>query len=197
MLPRKYRIPPIHSGASADIAFLLLTFFLVTSSFDPQTGIYGKMTPPVAENILKKRIDIEGRNILTFSLNANNSILYLDKEISLKDIRNISKTFIANPDNLDFLPEKEIKEFPGAGAFAVTSKHVILLKIDRETKYETYLSLLSELTAAYNELRRESAVTLFQVPWERLTPEQKETIQTIYPIRISETEIEQKKGGEK
>jgi len=197
MPSRKHKIPPIHSGASADIAFLLLTFFLVISSFDPQAGIYGKMNPPVAEEALKKRIDIEERNILTFSLDANNRILYLDREIPLKEIRSMSKTFIANPDNLDFLPEKENREFPGIGTVAVTPKHVFWLKIDRETKYETYLSILSELTAAYNELYRECALTFFHLPWEELSSEQKETIQSIYPIRIAEMETVPAEGGKK
>ncbi|MCL1936902.1 MAG: biopolymer transporter ExbD [Candidatus Azobacteroides sp.] len=197
MPSRKHKIPPINSSASADIAFLLLTFFLVTSSFDPQAGIYGKMNPPVAKEALKKRIDIEERNILTFSLDANNRILYLNKEIPLKEIRSMSKTFIANPDNMDFLPEKENKEFPDIGTVAVTPKHVFWLKIDREAKYETYLSLLSELTAAYNELYRECAITFFHFPWEELNLEQKEIIQSIYPIRISEMETEAKEGGKK
>jgi biopolymer transport protein ExbD len=197
MLFRKRKIPPINSSSSADIAFLLLIFFLVTSSFDSKTGIYGKMKAPVAQEMLKKRMDIQERNLLAFTIDAQNRIIYHKEEISLDDIRVLTKTFVANPDDLDFLPEKEWMEVPEAGSFPVTSKHVVSLEIDRNSKYRTYLSVLGELSAAYKELRREAARTIFNSSFEQLTPEQKEAIRMIYPQRISEMEInEPEKGGE-
>ncbi|KAA6301898.1 MAG: hypothetical protein EZS26_001901 [Candidatus Ordinivivax streblomastigis] len=192
----KREIPQINSGASADIAFLLLTFFLITSSFDSKTGIYRKMNPPVVENVLKKRMDIQQRNLLTLTIDANDRIAFENEEFPLQDIRALSKTFISNPDNSDFLPEKEPLDIPEIGSFAVTSKHVISLHVDPETTYQTYLSVLSEITAAYNELRNETANRLFQRPFARLTPEQKEAIRTAFPYHISETETLNEGGAQ-
>jgi len=190
MYLRKRKIPEINSSSSADIAFLLLIFFLVTSSLDSRTGIYRKMHPAAAENALKKRSDIEERNLLVFSIDSNNQIIYNNEEIALNEIKDLSKTFIANPNDLDFLPEKEELEIAEIGFFPVTSKHTLSLKIDRASTYQTYLSVLNELTGAYNELRNELAFTTFGVPFMRLNSEQKEAIRTIYPLRISEIEMD-------
>jgi biopolymer transport protein ExbD len=174
MAYRKRKIPAINSSSSADIAFLLLIFFLVTSSFDPKTGIYRKMSVPPAEEALIQRTDIQQRNLLSLTIDADNRIIYNQEEIPLKEIRELSKTFIAQSD---------------------TVNHVISLEVDRDATYQTYLSVLSELTAAYNELRHEAARTMFHMPFLRLTPEQKETIRTLYPMHISETEALRKEEG--
>jgi biopolymer transport protein ExbD len=192
----KYKIPQINSGSSADIAFLLLIFFLITSSLDSRTGIYRKMNPSIAQEVLKKRKDIQERNFITFTIDKDNRLIYNKELIPLNNIKELSKVFIANPDNLDFLPEKESVEVAGIGVFPITTKHVVSLEVSRSVKYQVYISVLNELTAAYNELRNETAYTFFNQPFERLTPEQQEAIRTIYPFRISEIEIDSTtKGG--
>jgi biopolymer transport protein ExbD len=193
MAYQKYKIPQINSGSSADIAFLLLIFFLITSSLDSRTGIYRKMNATVAGEILKKRKDIQERNLLTFTINYDNQLIYNDESIPFKDVKELSKVFIANPDNSDFLPEKESVAVPEIGVFSITTKHVILLEVSRKAKYQTYISVLNELTAAYNELRNETAQMLFNQPLERLSPEQQEAIRTVYPLQISEREIDSAK----
>jgi biopolymer transport protein ExbD len=154
----------ISSTASADIAFLLLVFFLITSSLDSQTGIYRRMDAPAAENALKQRTNILERNLLELTLDANSRLLYNDSVFDINNLRTLSKTFIANPNRVDFLPEDP-------------SQHVINLKISREASYESYLSVLNELTAAYNELRREA----------------NDTLRVLFPMHISETELQE--GG--
>jgi biopolymer transport protein ExbD len=196
MFHRKRKIPQINSSSSADIAFLLLAFFLITSSFDSKTGVYRNLNPAVAEEVLKKRMDIQERNLLLLSIDADNHILYNKEEIPLAEIRGISKTFISNPNNVDFLPEKKPVDIPEIGVYPVTSNHVISLKVDRKSNYQTYLSVLSELMAAYNELRNEAANTFFDSSFDRLTQEQKEAVQALYPQRISEMEINSTEGGE-
>ena len=195
MLYRKREIPQINSSSTADIAFLLLIFFLITSSFDSKTGIYRKMNVPEVENALKKRKDIQERNLLVFTIDADSRILHEDEIVSLKDVRSLSKVFIDNPNNADFLPEKTIITIPEVGEIATTTQHIISLKIDRKADYQTYLSVLSELTAAYNELRREASHTHFHRSFEQLSEEQKEAIKAIYPYRISEIEIPTEEGG--
>ncbi|GHT43256.1 biopolymer transporter ExbD [Bacteroidia bacterium] len=155
--------PGINSSASADIAFLLLVFFLITSSLDSLTGIYRRMDAAAAENALKQRTDILKRNLLELTIDENSQLIYDNATFDISNLRTLSKTFIANPNHADFLPEDP-------------TKHVINLKISREATYESYLNVLNELTAAYNELRREA----------------NDTLRVIYPMHISETEL---KGG--
>ena len=194
----KRKIPQINAGASADIAFLLLAFFLITSSFDSKKGLYRKMPAPAVENAIHKRINIEQRNLLLLQIDENNRILYEKEEIPLKDIRELAKTFVENPANSNFLSEKENLEIQGIGQTAVATKHSIALEIAPESTYQTYISVLGELNAAYDELRTEMAFRLFKLPFQSLTNEQKAAIREAYPVHISEKEnFEESKGGAK
>ena len=172
---RKRKIPEINSSSLADIAFLLLIFFLVTSSFDSKTGIYRKMTPAETENAQVQKLDIQQKNLLELTIDANNRLIYNGEEIPVNQIRELGKTFIAGSD----IP-----------------KHVISLEVNRDARYQTYLSVISELTAAYNELRNQAAIADFHNPFLQLTSEQKDSIRAVYPMHISEREPKaDKKGG--
>jgi len=85
------------------------------------------------------------------------------------------------------MPEKEMKEIPYFGQYPV-SKQVISLQNDRGTKYEMYLKVQNELVAAYNELRQELAKKKFGKDYNKITKEQRDAINEIYPQRISEAE---------
>jgi biopolymer transport protein ExbD len=192
---KKRKIPQINSGSTADIAFLLLIFFLITSSFDSMTGIYRKMNPTQTENKLKTKRDIEGRNLLHIIIDENNAIQYNNQTLTLPELKDMAKTFIANPNNDNFLPEKETVELSGIGMYPVSSAHNILLEVSRKALYQSYLAVLNEITAAYNELRNEAAPAVFQQPFNRLTPEQQTTIRDIYPQHIAEKELDMAKEG--
>ena len=173
---RKRKIPEINSTSSADIAFLLLVFFLVTSSFDAKMGIYRKMAPAETENVQTQKFDIQQKNLLVLTINADNRLIYNEEEIPITQIRELSKIFIIGSD----IP-----------------KHVISLEVSRDSRYQTYLSVISELTAAYNELRNQAAIADFQSSFLHLAPEQKDSIRAIYPMHISETEPNAGKEGGK
>jgi uncharacterized protein YqfB (UPF0267 family) len=142
--------------------------------------------------IFEKKMDIQERNFLFFSINENSEILLKGDRIVLSEVRDIAKTFIANPKDLNFLPEKKTIDIPDFGLYAVTSNAVIQVEISRKANYQAYISVLSELTAAYNELRNELAIEKFQRPFVGLTEEQKTAIRTVYPLRISEKELQGK-----
>lgn len=185
---RQREIPQLSSSSMADIAFLLLTFFLLTSSLETDYGFYRSLTPAQTENILKKN-EIKERNLLTITLLPNNTISANEEAVSVKDIRSLAKLFIANPDNLDYLPEKETIEVPVIGEYSVTDKHVIELVTHRMATYEEYIAVINELIAAYNELREELSRQSFGKKFSDLSEEQQEAIRLIYPIHISENEI--------
>jgi biopolymer transport protein ExbD len=185
----KRSIPQFNATSSADIAFILLLFFLLSGSLDSKTGIYRRLLPDTSENRLKKKIDIEKRNFVTFSIDKNNIVSMENEPVMLYEIRDITKKFITNLENSDYLPEKKDVEIPELGVVSVTPHAVVNFEISRKASYQTYISVLGELTAAYNDLRNELANERFDKSFERLSEEQQTAIREVYPLRISEKEV--------
>jgi biopolymer transport protein ExbD len=190
----KHHVPPINSTSSADIAFILLLFFLLTGSLDSKTGIYRRLSPNTSDLILKQKRDIEKRNYITFSIADNNELLLNDESVTLQEIRDVAKTFISNPDNSDVLPEKEMKEIEGLGLVPVASKAVIQLSVSRQAGYQTYISVLNELNGAYYELRNELSHEKLNMAFNNLTEEQQKAIRETYPLRVYEKELQEKEA---
>jgi len=182
----KRAIPEISTGAMADISFLLLIFFLVATSMDIDSGLMRRL-PPWVENLNVKPPEVKKRNVFTVLINAKNELLIQGEFGDIKKLRKQVKEFILNPNDDPNMPEKEIKNIPYFGNYPV-SKQVISVQNDRSTNYEVYLKVQNEIVAAYNELRNELALKKFGVPYEKLKPDQKEAINQIYPMRISEAE---------
>lgn len=191
MKKRRRKIPQINSSSSADIAFLLLIFFLITSSLDPRMGLYRKMNPAYPEEALKERNEIEDRNLLHFTLTGRDVVVFKEDEVPPGQIRILSKAFISNINGQDHLPERIDTEIEGLGTVAVTKNHVILLEISRDARYESYIVLLNEVTAAYNELRNEAALELLARNYHELDEGQQAAIRQLYPMRISEKELKE------
>ncbi|MCL1934571.1 MAG: biopolymer transporter ExbD [Candidatus Azobacteroides sp.] len=185
----KREVPQLSSTSSADVAFILLLFFLLSGSLDSKSGIYRRLAPPVSETAIKKKNPIEERNMLTVTIQEDNTVYLKEEPVSISEIRKIAKVFIDNPDNKDFLPRKTALDIPGLGTTLVSRDAVINLEFSRKSNYQTYISVLSELTAAYDELRKESAFGKFSKPFSDLSEEQQAGIREMYPLRISEKEI--------
>ena len=178
----------INSGSMADISFLLLTFFLLTSSIDTDLGIIRKLPPPLEKD--QTPPDIKQRNIFTVMVNKYDQLLVKGREMDIKSLKAEAKEFMANPYNREDYPEKKIIEVPELGQVEVT-KGVISLKNDRGTSYEMYIKVQDELTAAINELRDDLSKEKFGVPFSKLTDQKKvDAISTAIPIAISEAEPE-------
>jgi biopolymer transport protein ExbD len=182
-------IPEINAGSMADIAFLLLIFFLVTTTMDVDSGLQRQL-PPMPED-QPENVDIKQRNVFVVLVNANDQLLVEGEIGDIKSLRKEAKEFIANPGDKATLPEKEIKEVPFFGNYPV-SKQVISLQNDRGTSYERYIQVQNELAAAYNELRNELASQKFGKTYDELIAlgeeEKVKAIRTIYPQKISEAE---------
>ncbi|MDL2223996.1 biopolymer transporter ExbD [Bacteroidales bacterium OttesenSCG-928-M06] len=191
----KRKIPQINSSSSADIAFLLLIFFLITSSLDSKMGIYRKLNASSPEDVLKEGRDIEDRNLLIFTIDSLNNVIYDEEVINIFELRELGKAFIFNSENLDFLPEKEMISIPEIGDYPVATKHVISLKVHEKAKYETYILVLNELIAVYNQLRNDASNLLFDTSFYNLNKEKQDAIRVIYPLRISEMVYEEEEKG--
>ncbi|MCX7861397.1 MAG: biopolymer transporter ExbD [Bacteroidales bacterium] len=182
----KREVPEINAGSMADIAFLLLIFFLVATTMDVDSGLQRRL-PPWIDETTEKPPEIKKRNVFTVLINANNQLLVQNEWGDIRNLRKKAKEFIENPNDDPNLPEKEMIEVPFFGTYPV-SKQVISLQNDRGTKYEMYLKVQNELVAAYNELRNELAIKKFGKEYAKLDQKQQDAINQIYPQRISEAE---------
>jgi len=113
----------------------------------------------------------------------------------LMQVREIAKIFIDNPEGKDFLPQKKLFDIPDLGNVLASRDAVIHLEFSRKSNYQTYVSVLSELTAAYNELRNEWAIEQFRKPFVDLSEEQQTAVREVYPLQISEKEIAEEEVG--
>jgi biopolymer transport protein ExbD len=185
----KRATPEINASSMADIAFLLLIFFLVTTTMDVDTGIQRQL-PPIPENKDQKTdVEVNKRNIYLVLVNSRGNISVNQSWMDIDKLREDAKKFI-NCDREDdpTLPEMEEITVEGIKGTVKTSKGIISLQNDRGTTYGRYIEVQNELVAAYNEIRNEASRKYFNKPYDELNDEQQEAIRKIYPQRISEAE---------
>ena len=194
----KRQMAEINAGSMADIAFLLLIFFLVTTTMDTDSGISRKL-PPMPEKDQEKSDDkIKERNVFVVLINKNNQLLVEGEPMDVNQLREKTKEFIDNPANNPKLPEKKLTDIDRKyfGNQYPVSKGVISLQNDRGTSYGTYIQVQNELAAAYNELRNEMSMRTFGQKYNEMVKSKQTLIKKIYPQRISEAEPKNV-GGDK
>ena len=186
---KKRKTPGVNASSSADIAFMLLLFFLMTSSMDTDKGLPRRLPPPVPKDQKSDAdVDIKRRNLLVVLINSSNQILCGDEFIDIKQLKDKVKEFVLNPGNDEHMPEKVEIDVPYFGKQMVTKNHVISLQNDRGTEYQAYIDVQNEIAAAYNELRNDISREKFGKPFAELSPDQQQSVQYIYPQKISEAE---------
>lgn len=184
----KRSIPEINAGSMADIAFLLLIFFLVATTMNVDSGIMRTLPPMADETQKQENLKVNKRNLMYVSINQDDMLLLnLKERIGLERVAEEAKRFILNPMNDPNLPEFEEVEVNLLGKVKV-SKGVISLQNERRTSYKVYVMVQNELTRAFNEVRNEMAIHYFGRPFEQLDENQKEAIRQVVPMRISEAE---------
>lgn len=117
-----------------------------------------------------------------------NQLMVQGEEMQLKDLREKVKEFIKNENDDPTMPVKVRMNIPLLGEMEVTKDHVISLQNDVDTQYQAYINVQNELVAAYNELRNELSQQKFGKLFDDLADDQKEAIQDVYPMKISEAE---------
>ncbi len=165
--------PEINASSMADIAFLLLIFFLVTTTIVEDKGVLVKLPPWSSEPPETQKMNT--RNVYSVLVNAENQLLVRGEPMRLEDLRKNTKIFISNPDRMPNMAE-------------TPTKAIVSLKNDRGTKYNTYLQVYNELKAAYNELRDELANKRHGKNLEFCTSAQQNEIRSELPLVISEAE---------
>ncbi|MCR4825967.1 MAG: biopolymer transporter ExbD [Bacteroidales bacterium] len=181
----KRKTPGLNTGAMSDISFLLLTFFLLTSSINTEQGIPRKLPPPKTEDAKDMKVDINKRNVLNVLVNFRDEISVNGDIIMVSDLKARAKEFFANPSNDPSLPEKVSKPIDGIGDFQV-SKGVVSLTNDQGTSYNMYVQVQNELQRAVNELRNETALQYFGKKYDALDSAAQRAVSTAIPMSISE-----------
>ena len=188
MARAKKKVPEVNSSSTADIAFLLLVFFLCTTTMAVNKGLARRLPPPVPAEQKTQDLKVKERNVFVVLINSNDQLLVQGEYLDVKDLKEKAKEFIKNDENAENLPEKEVIEVEYFGNVAVTKNHVISLQNDRGTSYSAYIEVQNELVAAYNELRNDLAQSKFGAIYDDLQEDQQKAIQKIYPQKISEAE---------
>ncbi len=188
----------INAGSMADIAFLLLIFFLVTTTIETDAGL-DRMLPPIEPP--ETDVVIKQKNIFQVNINKNGQLLADEELIDLKQLRAKAMSFLDNGGDGTCSYCKGRKNSDSSDN---PTKAIISLKNDRETKYGTYITVQNELVGAYNDLRNREAQRLFgsdftDMEAEYLNPETAQSIkddlkdkvkkvQELFPQKLSEAE---------
>ena len=202
-MARRAGAPEVNAGSMADIAFLLLIFFLVTTTIETDAGL-DRMLPPIEPP--DQDVVIKQKNIFQVNINKNGQLLADDELIEISDLREKAMAFLDNGGAPQGSPDycSYCKGARDASSSDSPAKAIISLKNDRETKYSTYITVQNELVGAYNDLRDREAQRLYgknfvEMEAEYLNPETSDEakeelkekvqrIQELFPQKLSEAE---------
>ena len=179
------KTPEINATSTADIAFLLLVFFLATTTMNVDSGIYRRLPPYQPDNTEAPKY--AKRNILQVLVNRNNQLAINGELADVSTLKDRTIEFVLNPNNSEDLPQKEIKTIDLFGPVEV-SKGIVSLQSDKGTSYEMYIAVQDQLTSAYNELRNRKANEKWGKNFDELNEDQKEAVRKVVPMQISEAE---------
>jgi len=179
----KRATPTINASSMADIAFLLLIFFLVATTMDTDTGLMRLLSPQSDQ----PPPEIKERNVFAVLVNSKNQLMVEGEQLNIKQLKEKTREFLLNPQKKENLPENLRKTIDYIGEVEVT-KGIISLKTDRETSYEMFIKVVNELTAAGNEIKNEFSLHHFGKKYEDLPRHLQSAVKEAVPTVISESE---------
>nr|WP_122120035.1 biopolymer transporter ExbD [Alistipes megaguti] len=189
------KTPEVRADSQADIAFLLLIFFLVATTMNTDTGIARVLPPMPPEDQQQEEIKVKERNLFLVFINGRGDIMAgaagKQEPIDLSQLKERAKEFIVNPMDDPNLPErtdKEIELANGGKWVYPVSEGVISLQTTRDTNYQSYIMVQNELTRAFNEVRDEVAIRKFGSKYSELTEDERNAVAKAVPLKISEAE---------
>ena len=157
------RIPALNTTATADMSFILLIFFLLTSSMDSEKGLQQNLPPKETKKEIETK-NIDRENVFSVYITEQNTYTLNDTLRSIKDIENRLSAFITQK----------------------SSEHVIEILANRESSYQTYFRLQNLIAKTYSKLRDAEARKRYKIPYSICNDEQQEKIQEAIPQRVSE-----------
>ena len=169
------------------MAFILLCFFLMTTTMDQDKGLQRRLPPMPDPNQQAQDQKVNRRNIIIVKINSADRLLAGSEPMHVSQLKDKIKEFLTNPNNDANLPEKEEIEIENFGPCMV-SKGVISLQNDRGTSYQAYIAVQNELVKAVNELRDDFAMANFAKTYAKCSEEEQEIVRKAVPQNISEAE---------
>ena len=180
--------PEINGGSMADIAFLMLIFFLMVTTMDSELGLSRRLPPMPAENQKAEDIKVNRRNILEVKITSKDAILAGSKVITdVRDIEEVVINFLTNPNGDEKLSAKKTINIEGFGDYQV-SEGVISLQNDRSTHYDVYLKVQDVLVKAVNKIRDDFSMQNFGQVYTALDMDKQRIVRKAIPQVISEQE---------
>ena len=184
MPSRRRGLSEINAGSMADIAFLLLIFFLVTTTMDVDSGISRKLPPMPEENV--ETPEIHKKNIFVVLINKNNKILAgIGSPTKMVEINGDGSISSSLKDDVKVFVTNNGKN---PNSSENPEKAIVSLQNQEGTSYNMYIQVQNELTKAYNELRNEKSNIDYGKDFKKLDAEEQKTIKKFYPMKVSEAE---------
>ena len=183
----KRSTPALNTSSTADIAFLLLCYFLMTTTMGSQTGLSRRLPPMPDKDQQQVDQKVNRRNIIIVKINSADRILAGSEPIEVSQLKDKIKEFLSNPADDPNLPEKEMQDIEGFGQYPV-SKGVISLQNDRGTSYRAYIAVQNELVKAVNELRDDFSRNNYGKAFASLSEDKQDIVKKAIPQNISEAE---------
>ena len=184
------KVPGLNTTSTADISFMLLIFFLVTSSMDTDKGLPRQLPPPQDEQ-KEQELMVRERNVLELRLDAGDRLTIGGEQASLSQLEQRVVEFVANVKNDPSLPEKSTRDVNLFGRTQVSDRHIISIQVDRHTSYDAYFQMQNAIVAAYNNLRNQLAQSRFGHSYAQCSAEERDAVNMVYPQRISEAAPEE------
>ena len=195
MAINKRKVQEINAGSMADIAFLLLIFFLVATTMNTDTGLVRMLPPMPPEDQKQEDIKVKERNLFLVFINGRGDIMAgasgKQEPIDLHQLTERTKEFIVNPMDDENLPEKVNRDIDlpdGSKWVYPVSEGVVSLQTTRDTGYQAYIMVQNELTRAFNEVRDDVAQRKFGAKFSELNEDQRNAVSKAVPLKISEAE---------
>ncbi len=181
------KTPELNTSSTADIAFLLLCYFLMTTTLGQDNGLQRRLPPMPNEDQQTEDQKVNRRNIIVVRINAADRLFAGNEALDVSQLKDKIKEFLLNPNEDPNLPEKQMKEIEGFGEYPV-SRGVISLMNDRGTSYQAYISVQNELVKAINEIRDDFCRSNFGKVYASLDEDQQKIAREAIPQMISEAE---------
>ena len=159
---KRREVPGLNTTSTADISFMLLVFFLVTTSMDVDKGMNRQLPPKQDEK--QEMMDVDRSKVMSLSLSEEGLLTIDEKPADIDNIR------------------RKLKEF----VVSTGPSHIIELRTDRKCDYDTYFHLQNEIVRSYREIRDAAAKQQFGKPYSKCSVEQREQLMEKYPQRVQE-----------
>ena len=183
----KRKTPGLNTQSTADIAFLLLCYFLMVSTMDQQSGLQRRLPPMPTNEQKQEDTKVNKRNIIIVKINSSDRLFAGDQLLDVSQLKDKIKEFITNPNDDPNLPEREKKVIEGFGEYPV-SKGIISLQNDRGPSYKAYIAVQNELVKAVNEVRNDFCRQHFGKVFNACNEAQQKIAKDAIPQNISEAE---------